>query len=56
VRPPAGYASRPAADGDLDAVVTLVRAAQLATMGATEDVREALEWIWHIPYVDRARC
>ena len=52
---PAGYAARPATDGDLDAVVELIEAAQLEVMGATEDVREYLEWIWHVPSVDPAR-
>ena len=55
MRPPAGYASRPAADRDLDAVVAIVHAAQLATMGTTEDVREELAWIWQVPHVDRTR-
>jgi mycothiol synthase len=55
VRLPAGYAARPATDADLDAVVTLEHAAQLASMGATEDVREYLSWIWHVPHVDPAR-
>ena len=52
---PAGYAVRPATDADLEAVVALMHAAQLASMGATEDVREYLEWIWHAPHVDPAR-
>lgn len=52
---PAGYAARPATDGDLDTVVALLHEAQLATMGATEDVREFLRWIWHVPYVDLLR-
>jgi mycothiol synthase len=55
VKLPAGYAARPATDADLDAVVALVHAAQLASMGATEDVREYLEWIWHVPHVDPVR-
>jgi mycothiol synthase len=52
---PAGYAARPATDADLDAVVTLAEAAQVASMGAAENVREYLAWIWHVPYVDLAR-
>ena len=52
---PAGYATRPAVYGDLDAVVELVEAAQRASMGDPEDVREYLEWIWHLPYVDLRR-
>jgi mycothiol synthase len=52
---PAGFSSRPATDADLDAVVELVEAVQLEVMGATEDTREYLEWIWHVPYVDLAR-
>ena len=52
---PDGYGQRPVTDGDLDAVVTLVQAAQLASMGATEDVREYLRWIWHVPHVDPTR-
>jgi mycothiol synthase len=55
VRLPAGYSSRPATEADLDAVVALVQAAQLASMGATEHVREELAWFWHLPYVDLAR-
>jgi mycothiol synthase len=52
---PAGFSSRPATDADLDEVVELVEAVQLEVMGATEDTREYLEWIWHVPYVDLAR-
>jgi mycothiol synthase len=52
---PAGYSSRPATDADLDAVVGLVEAVELDVMGDTENVREYLEWIWHVPYVDLAR-
>ena len=52
---PAGYAARPATHGDLDAVVDLIEAAQLDVMGDTEDVREYLQWVWHVPYVDLAR-
>ncbi len=55
MRPPAGYAARPVTDRDLDDVVALVHAAQLASRGATEDVREFLEWFWHNPRVDPAR-
>jgi mycothiol synthase len=51
----AGYASRPATDADLDAVVALVEAAQRASMGSADNVREELEWFWHLPYVDLAR-
>jgi mycothiol synthase len=55
VRLPAGYSARPATEGDLDAVVSLLEADQLAGMGATEDVREELVWLWHVPYVELAR-
>jgi mycothiol synthase len=55
VRLPAGYSARPAIEGDLDAVVSLLEADQLASMGATEDVREELVWLWHVPYVELAR-
>jgi mycothiol synthase len=55
VNHPAGYSSRPATEADLDRVVDLVEAVQLDVMGATEDVREYLEWVWHVPYVDLAR-
>ena len=55
MRLPAGYASRPATSADLDAVVALVEAAQLASMGATDNVREELSWYWHLPYVDLVR-
>jgi mycothiol synthase len=51
----AGYASRPATDADLDAVVALVEASQRASMGSVDNVREELEWFWHLPYVDLAR-
>jgi mycothiol synthase len=52
---PAGYAARPATDADLEAVVVLVEGAQRASMGATENAREYLEWIWRVPHVDVAR-
>jgi mycothiol synthase len=52
---PAGYRSRPATHADLDAVVALIHAAQLAVMGETDDVREFLSWIWRVPYVEVAR-
>jgi mycothiol synthase len=52
---PAGYTSRPAIADDLDAVVALVEAAQVAGMGATENAREELTWFWHLPHVDLAR-
>lgn len=52
---PAGYGSRPATLADLDAVVVLVQAAQVASMGATENVREDLAWFWHLPHVDLTR-
>jgi mycothiol synthase len=52
---PVGYSSRPATDADLDEVVDLVEAAQLDVMGDTEDVRDYLAWVWHIPYVDLVR-
>jgi GNAT superfamily N-acetyltransferase len=55
VKLPAGFSARPATEADLDAVVALLDAVQLDVMGDTEDVREYLEWIWHIPYVDLAR-
>jgi GNAT superfamily N-acetyltransferase len=52
---PAGFSSRPATEADLDAVVALLDAVQLDVMGDTENVREYLEWIWHVPYADLAR-
>lgn len=52
---PAGFSSRPATEADLDAVVALLDDVQLDVMGATEDVREYLEWMWRVPYVDLAR-
>jgi mycothiol synthase len=55
VKLPAGYAARPVTDADLDGVVALVHAAQFASMGVTEDVREDLEWFWHVPHVDLSR-
>lgn len=55
MRLPAGYTARPAVENDLDAVVALVEAAQLASMGATENVREELAWFWHLAHVDLTR-
>lgn len=52
---PAGFSARPATEADLDEVVALLDAVQLDVMGDTEDVREYLGWIWHVPYVDLAR-
>ena len=52
---PAGFSSRPATEADLDPVVALLDDVQLDVMGETEDVREYLQWIWHVPYVDLAR-
>jgi mycothiol synthase len=52
---PAGYASRPATEGDLDAVVALLEADQLAGMGETDNVREEIVWLWPLAYVDLAR-
>lgn len=52
---PAGTSSRPATEADLDAVVALLDAVQLEVMGDTEDIREYLAWIWHVPYVDLTR-
>ena len=52
---PAGFSSRPATEADLDAVVALIEAAQRDVMGDTEDVREYVEWIWHVPHVDLGR-
>jgi mycothiol synthase len=52
---PAGYSARPATEGDLDAAVALLEADQLAGMGATDNVREEIVWLWHLGYVDLAR-
>ncbi len=52
---PAGYSSRPVTEADLDGVVELVETVQLDVMGDTEDVRDYLTWVWHVPYVDLAR-
>ena len=52
---PAGLSSHPGTEADLDAVVALLDDVQLDVMGDTEDVREYLDWMWHVPYVDVAR-
>jgi mycothiol synthase len=52
---PAGYAARPATQGDLDVVVALLEADQLAGMGETDNVREEILWLWPLAYVDLAR-
>jgi len=46
VRLPAGFVSRPATWDDLDAVVTLVKACDLADAGVEDPVREHLEEDW----------
>jgi len=43
---PAGYSARPAEIGDLDAVVELVKAADLADAGVQDPVREHLQYTW----------
>jgi mycothiol synthase len=52
---PAGYEARPATQDDLDAVVALLEADQLAGMGETDNVREEIVWLWPLAYVDLAR-
>jgi mycothiol synthase len=49
VRLPAGYRSRPAEPADLDAVVALFRATDLADAGIEDPVREHLEGEWRRP-------
>jgi hypothetical protein len=43
---PAGYSSRPAGWDDLDAVVTIFNACDLADVGYEEPMREHLEEDW----------
>jgi mycothiol synthase len=46
VKLPAGYASRPPTWDDLDAVVTLFKACDLADDGVEDPVREHIEYTW----------
>jgi mycothiol synthase len=48
VKLPAGYASRPPTWDDLDAVVALFKACDLADDGVEDPVREHLEYTWRI--------
>jgi mycothiol synthase len=49
LRLPAGYASRPATWDDVDAIVTLSKACDLADVGVEDPVREILEAHWRLP-------
>jgi mycothiol synthase len=50
-----GFHTRPAEEGDLDDVVALVEAADLALGLPPDAIREELAWHWHLPTTDLAR-
>ena len=52
---PEGYAARPATLDDVDDVVTLRTAHDLAVSGRSEPYREFYGWMWRLPFVDLAR-
>jgi mycothiol synthase len=52
---PPGYASRPAAADDLEAIVRLVDAVDVHDAGLTDPVRDELRWEWSEPRFDLAR-
>jgi mycothiol synthase len=49
VNPPPGYSSRPVTRDDLDEIVELVHAIDLADVGLTDPVRDELLWDWATP-------
>jgi mycothiol synthase len=52
---PDRFETRPAEEGDLDAVVHVVEAADRALGVPPDPIREDLTWIWHLPTTDLKR-